>query len=298
MLPLPAKATSRIDLADWLELLAITSRGKTSSPGALERVLQREAIYHDRGRAIEEMLASVVAELEARSGSAGNGYPFDLAGGVLTFRPDAWTTRSTYLFCLGLTNYGNRPDGRGTFPERIFEFVSTGAAGNFIGGEAVRFGSPRHVRELPPAFAAAVEAVSVKLGEGGGFSKRPTHWTKDWGVDLVAWRPLPDRLPGQLVLFGGCASGKDWDEKLSECNPDVWCKAWMSRQPESQILKAFFLPRRLDGADSWTLMSYQAGIIFDRCRLAHWLPALPEESHHGRGIRWTKAAFRDLASRN
>lgn len=296
MLPLPAKVTS-LDLADWLELLAITSRRRLSSPADLERVLQREAIYADRGRATEQMLAAVVAELEARTRAAGSSYPFDFEGGTVTFRSDAWTTRTTYLFCLALTQYGNLRSV-GTFPERLFESVCTEVARNFIGGEAVRFGSPRHASEFEPAFAAAVESICLKLGEGGGLRQRPTHWQKDMGLDVVAWRPLPDRLPGQLVMFGGCASGKDWETKLSECNPDTWCKNWLRVAPASQILKAFFVPRRLEGGDKWTSWSWEAGLIFDRCRIAHWSPSLPTRSPHGHGIRWTKAAFQALASRN
>ena len=107
------------------------------------------------------------------------------------------------------------------------------------------------------------------IGEGEGFRDKSSLASKDGGVDVVAWHDFPDGLPGKLLLFGACASGKDWEDKIDELQPGPFCGEWMLDQPVSPLIKAFFTPHRIEQA-YWSKHSRRGGILFDRCRIASW----------------------------
>lgn len=285
---LPATPTLAVALADWLELLALTSANNTASAGDLTAALVAAALFEDASSdALERKVLSVFGELDRRAASAAPAYPFDVQNvGVLKARDDAWTY-TTYLFCLALSNFGNRPDG-GVYPARAFEVLCRDVAGQFVGGTSVRFGSPRTDVEISREFARAVDQICQLIREGAP-KARLTRSTKDDGVDVVAWREFQDIRPGKLLAFGNCASGDDWDTKLNELQPQSWCASWLSEQLASPVLKLFFLPRRVESEIDWTDHSRRAGVIFDRCRISKMLPQLPDVAPHGDVVGWTKA---------
>ncbi|MGH9429871.1 MAG: hypothetical protein ACRD2L_26605, partial [Terriglobia bacterium] len=148
-----------------------------------------------------------------------------------------------------------------------FEDLSCVAAQNFVGGEVVRFASPRSF--LPGQFSKAVDAVCRLIKEGQGFRGQATLSRQDDTLDVVAWRHFKDELSGKLVLFGQCASGRNWEGKAGELSPRVFCESWMIEKPPSPVLKAFFIPHRVDPL-RWDFINRRAGIVFDRCRIAYW----------------------------
>jgi hypothetical protein len=300
MLPVPL-ATDRLKLADWVELSALLSGDRNVSMGDLSSVLSTGSILDAEDEdaeaalreTIEQRVLGVFNEIETRATAAAEAYPFTLEStGVVTTRIDA-DQFSAYTFCLCLSYAPGKPRIGHLYPYRMFEDLAVVAARNFIGGEAeaVRFASPR--RDLPKAFTPALTHVCTMMAEGST-RVRQQRASKDAKLDVVAWRHFPDRLPGKLLLFGQCAAGDEWENKLGELQPDNFCGAWLSEQPASQRVKAFFIPHRVDKAD-WEDAARHGGLLFDRCRLAYWVHTgvLPTDTVPY--VEWIQGVLQGLA---
>lgn len=260
VIPFPTEATNPIKLADWLELLAILSDDGNSSAGDLHRELKRLA----GGGNLEELVGQVFSELQSRLTGAPNAYPFTLTGTLLT-RRGGWEEFVPYVFCL-LMSFCRNEIRKGKKKERsemLFEKLSCEAARKYLGGNALRFGSPRD--EMPKAFREAVNELCRRIKEGQGCQAKPTRNKKDDGLDVVAWKPFPDGLPGKVILFGQCATGDDWPGKMYECAG--FSKIWVERPGPSEILRSVFIPYRVE-RDLWDDHVVKANVLFDRCRIA------------------------------
>ena len=291
MLTLPHPVTNDLRLADWLELMAVLSADKNSSTGDLERILKRSALFEAAdSETIERKCLAVFSELEGRAIAAADGYPFSLApSGVLQMRADL-NSFPTYMLCLCLSFWKWRqPKGGKIFPRRLFENISRVAAINYLGGEGVRFASPR--TSLSKSFAEAVDELCASLGEGEGFYKQKTGAAKDDTLDVVAWKAFPDGRFGKLILFGQCASGAEQDSKRAELQPAEFCDQWFMRAPTVCMVKAFFIPHRL-ARDEWEKTTRKAGIVFDRCRLARWAHGQEDEADKPGCFEWCSARLR------
>jgi hypothetical protein len=269
MLPLPLPATDALRLADWLEIYALISADENSSRGDLERALVRGSIYERNADVrIEEKCLQVFFELEQRVAATQTAYPFVIDGTTLSVKPDRRLFAS-YLFCLGLSYFGWTPRRNAPInPRDLFEDISCIAAGQYIQGNVLRFGA--RGRASATSFRAAIDQLCQRVGEGIGFKEQATLARKDDKVDLVAWKELgPDRRSSKLVLFGQCASGADWDGKVSELQPKAFWDQWTSDGAISEHIKSFYIPHRIQ-AKKWDFYARKAGVVFDRCRIAYW----------------------------
>jgi len=288
---LPLPATDEIKLSDWLEVYALVSPGGNSSFGDLERALGRAGVLEssDRG-AMERKLADVSYEMQSRQRSASHGYPFAIRGGLVTLR-GAREDFAAYVFCLCLSFLRVwQRRGSQVFPRRMFEELSCVAARNYLGGEGVKFGAPR--AGLPRQFKFAINTLCTLMGEGEQCRVGRVFSAKDDTLDVVAWKHFPDRLAGKLVLFGQCASGADWESKMSELQPESFCQNWLYEQPPSRPIRAFFIPHRIR-PDRWNSFTRKAGIVFDRCRLAYWSQGFPGLARR-EFVRWANSVLRDV----
>ena len=106
MLSLPKKnPTDTIQLADWLEIYALISGDRNSSRGDLESALRTASLFEPEGdEAIQRKILEVFQELDDRTRSAAEAYPFILNGGVLSLR-GKWEEFPAYVFCLCLSYF-------------------------------------------------------------------------------------------------------------------------------------------------------------------------------------------------
>lgn len=286
MIPLPESPTDRLKLADWLEICALLSPDGNSSRGDLESALRAASLLETEGdEAIERKSLDVFRELEDRRKAAERAYPFQIEGSVVK-RTD-WEEYPVYVFCLCLSYFGcQEKKGSKAFPRRWFEHVARDAAQQYLAGEAVRFGSPRLKSELPIKFKDAVEDICRKLKEGQGYKDGGLPDRKDDALDIIAWKHFPDELPGKLILFGNCASEKNWEgSKKTELSPGPFCSDWMIELPRCEIIKSLFIPHRVE---SKRFLSYlkRTGIIFDRCRISYWAYFIGSTSQQGKNRRF------------
>ncbi len=286
MLPFPPSPDDHIALADWLELAAITSRSSTAPAALLERALKASAQLPDpdQDSQIEEAIGGVFSEITDRTIAAGDAYPLSVADDEIELK-NPWESYLPYVFCLVLSYFSNfqmafsvRPSA---YPARWFEQLSRDAAQSYVSGVAVRFGSPREPEELPREFEKAVDFICRHiLMEGLGYKAASVPDDKDAGIDIIACRNFPDRLPGKILLFGQCASGKLWKQKIDDLRPDVFIDDWLQESPRSAFLKSLFIPHRID-RPTFNHTTRHAGIIFDRCRIALWAHCLSTSTIEG-----------------
>jgi len=271
--------------ADWLELVAIGSSDCCGSYHNLTTALRYSGTADAISESVdddEDSLASIAdgvfCELDDRlcacGGRAGT-YPFSIEDQHITLR-DA-PQDYPYVFLLLLSHFGKEANPEGLFGERIFEEVCAKASESYFGGPdpdvcSRAFGFPR--KAFPSGFREAVNALCTELGEGAGAKDRPrARDQKDAKLDVVTWKHFPDRRSGKLIAFGQCATGRAWQDKRSELNAHAWSSHWMRESPIPIPLKLFFVPHRVS-LDDWDLTGRHAGIIFDRCRIAHHATSL------------------------
>jgi hypothetical protein len=167
-----------------------------------------------------EMFDLVIEELTYRQDKLGEAYPFRVIdrGRTLELLPpdlNAEVGRAVYIFCLlasSIRDAGLQPrDAIRAAEYRIgdvFQVCTCLAAGGFIRGEVASFGWPRATGN---GFLPALRQVYERFGFQRVRNELPEGWpdsVKVGGIDVVAWRDHPDRMPGKIYLLGQCASGR------------------------------------------------------------------------------------------
>jgi len=308
--PPPASA-SPTDLADWLELTAVSSADGNASAHDLISAIRRsgtidatieadeldsddplDAMVEREADDLEGIADSAVWELENRSRLLGAGYPFTVTDGVLQVRPDY--DQYTYVFLVALSSFGHAPGWAPESGAELFEGVCQAALVEYLGGagraDSYHFGFPR--RNTSRNFRSALDELCSKMGEGGGCKiPRPlTSSIKDAKLDIAAWIPFSDGRTDHFTVFAQCATGSNWKTKLLELVPLHFWNTWLQEPPGVYPLPAFFLPRHLTD-DEWRLnASGGSQAVFDRVRITQLLPIASPDGLGPRVSAWNRAA--------
>lgn len=295
----PVKA-STATIADWVELAVLANpAGFFKLPGLMRFWdTHREREDSDpEGRSSQEedtdeegpggvdadrFLDAVCDELSDRNTSLEDCYPFVIAksGYRITLKSELTVGQSVYLFCLLLSNCRRGDVLSGTWlpdvePARdLFQACSTVAAAAEVRGCAISFGWPRP-NDNPP-FLSKLKEVYASFGEGipvaAPIPGAEIH-VKDAEIDIIAWRPRPDRSAGTTYLLGQVASGADWTEKTLKGGIDYFHRVWFTRPPASTAAATIFIPFAVPPGNNGTrrdrmeLLSSKFGIILDRLRI-------------------------------
>ncbi len=283
---LPAATAPVEHHADFVELDILRSRHQRMSIASYMRVLdsaaaseiladsEDEPLGQWMDTAAESLAESVFAELDERFNACGKDaecYPFELGADSVAARTNA--ADSVYTFLALLSWFGKDAGPRDLDGEKLFEEVCAMACKSYLGWphpnvRSAVFGFPR--RLAPRGFADAVDELCRALGEGRGCHKnrRLVRTQKDAKLDVVAWREFSDHREGKVILFGQCATGQDWRNKMTELPPPVdWCRYWMLDAPAVSPIRCFFVPHRIE-RQRWVHACLLGGIVFDRCRIA------------------------------
>ena len=141
-------------------------------------------------------------------------------------------------------------------------------------------------------FPEAISALCERLGEGDGYGGESSLNRQDDHLDLVAWKNFPDKLPSKIVMFGQCASGKHWRDKLAELQPEPFWGQWMARAHVSPLVRSFFVPYRIERA-WWRYTAGNSGVVFDRCRIAYWVS--DQQVDYSPYLEWTKGLLASVS---
>lgn len=310
--PVP-KDSTRSALADWLELSALSSDRKQASEASLiglHELYGGESDTSSRaepetGEILDESILEsmqeqslqvVVEEIIYRQQVLQGHYPFQVKPrGVLLAHlksEDQLTIGEwVYLFCL--LSSAIREGGLQTISESIkmriaplFQVCACLAAAGYLSGSVSSFGFPRAQGN---AFLPALQLAYKEFGEGTvrsddnvppGFPSQ----LKDGGIDVIAWKDFPDKLPGKLYLLGQCASGRNWRDKSVTQYIKSFHGNWFIGHPPSDPIKAMFIPftfhhelQDKEDVDFPTLLkssllyeTFTFGVIHDRLRIAYF----------------------------
>ena len=305
----PEQNHTRSANADWMELQALRAADRRSTVGDINGIFdinddaapdgadddphEESILEAGRSRPIDDLFD----ELQYRARVLGEAYPF-----IIETNPPALAQvsnvtstpgRVVYLFCLlasAIRENRLQPVALTARAQariaRVFQVCASIAAGGYLVGDAVSFGFPR---PSGSDFQSALRDAYRRFGAGVVRQTVPSGWptsAKDDGIDVIAWRHHPDRMPGKLYLLGQCASGRNWREK-SAVDRIPQFHGWFSTPPATHCLPSMFIPFTLhrDLPDDPTTAFHallanrhlrdeqRYGIVFDRFRIAHFAGA-------------------------
>ncbi len=270
--------------ADFAEYSALTSLSGSCSfnelvndaklPGSDRGVDGAPEFSGDDGNGTvdyESFAEAVFDEIDNRRKACGGiHYPFNLS--ERSVRTINSTDNSLYTFLALLSWFGTDAGPTRSKPEKLFEEISAKAAEGYLGGprehvKSLAFGHPRG-GNIPKGFRKAVAHLCKSCGEGRSHpnAREGLGDKKDAGLDVVAWRDFDDEKTGKLIIFGQCATGQNWKEKLTELQPDKWCQLWLAEGFLLPVTRSYFVPHVIEN-NKWKEACTMGGLLYDRCRI-------------------------------
>ena len=127
----------------------------------------------------------------------------------------------------------------------------------------------------PGTFKDKINRLCRDIGEGGSFRTLDTGSVdaNDDKLDTVSWLPFADKTRSQLVVFGQCKTGTNWDGMLTQLQPTDFIKRWMREPYLHNPLRAFCVAEAVNRS-RWVGYCVYSGILFDRCRIVDFCEKL------------------------
>jgi len=299
---LPSAQADPHEMADFFELLSYC-RGAVSQRQVLAYLSRIDDNADNTGcddndDENADFLDEVMSELERRGKACGSGYPFclELNGSVLKHLESAKEEKSVLYRYLLLGTRLNMKEKRvhakidGTL---LLEEVADHILKSFLGPRAKSFvfGTANK-----GGFKTKVKRLCRELGEGCNFrnidGKNAPVNANDDKIDTVTWIPFSDSLPGQLILFGQCKTGTNWQDMKTQLQPEAFIKKWLAETILVPPVRIFCISEAADRS-RWKSTNVESGILFDRCRLVDFCEKLPKKLDV-KLRRWTNAAKETL----
>lgn len=262
--------------ADQAELVALRFGKARASSGVRDDAIAdtlEESYSADDGVAEEAWQAQessldtassqILEELERRSKSLGDLYPFSLEGDVLTYEQ---SDSLVYEFLLCTSLSPSLTTGRFKDFPRQFERLATVLTANFLGPNTryCHIGFPNEKKRFKRAVTVAIEESKELRWQPVDDLPDEGPRQGDEGVDYILWKDFGCGRPiGQPFYFGQCACGNDWDSKLNDVSAKFF--KWFSKLKVCPA-KVFAIPFVVPD-NKLTEVARDAGIVMDRLRL-------------------------------
>ena len=284
------------ELADFAELVC-WQQGSTSATaltGLLGRLDENDysgGVPEDEE--IPQYVEEAYLEVERRIEGCGDGYPFALGdkGDTLHIVPNSDTGKYAiykYLLLATRVKMDSNHSHAGIDGTHLFEELSAETCREYFGdrAESMVFGTAAGA----PGFQGKVNDLCVRIREGYGYESHTSSRgnEKDGKLDVVVWKHFSDGLAGKLIAFGQCKTGTNYENTLTQLQPDSFCRKWMRSSPAMTPMRLFFLAEALPRGP-WYNVASDAGLLFDRCRIVDF------SRHISQGVSanvevWTAAA--------
>ena len=120
----------------------------------------------------------------------------------------------------------------------LLEELASEAAREYLGdrAESMVFGTAAGSN-----FQGKVSDLCKRIKDGDGFYRRSSALPLDDKLDVVAWKHFADQLPEKLIAFGQCKTGTNYNDTLTQLQPDVFCKNWLLSPPALTPMRMFFV---------------------------------------------------------
>jgi len=264
---IPGDVVALSTFCDWLEATALFQRGTTLSYPDIVDLLMEDDLCDSQTEGWR-VIGDCTTELNRRARLLRGGFPFRLEANRIV-RRIPWRETPAYSFCILLALARALPDWTSSFGKdfthqgELFEVLSEKALDRLLNGWSVhRTGWSRsrtnHINQV-------VAAVVKVIGEPAGDVYRWTKATaKEAGLDLLCLRPFQDKRAGVPLYLVQCASGRDWEDKLTTPNTDVWEKLIVfAAKPR----RAFCTPFSFLDSEFPMHVNKVQGLLLDRHRL-------------------------------
>lgn len=213
-------------ICDWIEGSALFSEDGSVSASEVVDVLVDEGIYETQEFAWD-LVGSTWEELERRARRLGGNYPLDVEQNKVA-RPKRWQTAPAYSFCLLLSYVRWYPDWSRRYMKdyakhgALFERLTSEALGKAFSAWIVEALGWNGYGSKP--IATLVDHIAEQMRESVGDIDTSviSAKAKDAGLDVICFRSFPDDRPVFPVLLFQCATGKNFEDKLSTPNIDIW----------------------------------------------------------------------------
>ena len=294
---LPTPSSDVHELADFVELLAwikgtTSIREVSAYLGQNDDHEPNEGVEDSQDR-IADTLDEVMHEIEARSDACRGAYPFfeNQAGTVL--RADCAKLNApkgrvySYLLLSTRMNMDKNRLFDGIDGTHLLEQLAECVLRSYLGPGACSlvFGTSQHLR-----FADKVNNLCRVLAEGVAYRRTgPVRRSGDGKLDVVAWKPFSDALPGKLILFAQCKTGTSWRHDVTQLRPDAFWSKWIEEPYGVAPVRAFVVSEA-ESRGRFPETVLDAGLLFDRCRIVDFCPDLNAAFAH-RLDAWTGAAL-------
>lgn len=279
----PSPRSNTHELSDFAELLA-WCRGSVSAREIVAYLGREDDNDNNVGCDDNEdenasELDEVMNELERRSQACNDGYPFrlELEGTVLKFAADgANPKQDVYLYLLLSTrlNMLKSKVHANIDGTALLEEISAHTLRCYLGKDRAKsmvFGTA-----MGNKFEQKINKLCTELREGGCFKNwdsAPVNANDD-RLDAVAWVPFTDGTSNQMVVFGQCKTGTNWETQSTQLQPDAFVKRWTSERAFSLTpVRAYCISEAADRS-RWQGITAYAGLLFDRCRLVDFCDEL------------------------
>lgn len=250
----PALSPTAAEVADWVEYVAL-SRSTSFKRGDLKSAVHLEGL--SAPDVIEEEVWDLLGR---RSELLGSQWPLRAVGSRIRRRSPAPVSLPLYRF-LCLLGFASSEDKE----RRLFEVLVSVLVRQITSGPSLHLGAPAS-SGMDPSFRRRVE----RYVEDSGILKyevkvAPLPDDKDLGLDVATWFPFADRRGVSLHYVVQCATGSDWEGKLSDLNLDVWSDHLHWGVTPVRVFAVPFL--LLLPEAKWVRLARRGGLILDRLRL-------------------------------
>ena len=256
-------------VADWIETLLLAADTTFFSNDRLDDLAGQQGLTAGD-------MSLGIAEMSRREAILGDAYPF----AALDFAVQRRDTDAGMPYVALLLMTATAPVRRLVYPQPpvavtlLIERLAVNAMRSLLGpgAKALRFGIPSDVGR-PTDFNQAVHWLADQMGAPVGTAFRPPR-RADGGLDVVAWRPFPDRRPGMPVMFVQCTVQEEFADKTNDINLDDWA-GWLHL--DVAPTKVLVVPDVLPAGEKRKEVSARA-LVLDRPRVAHLVASAdPEE---------------------
>lgn len=184
-----------------------------------------------------------------------------------------------YLFLLLASCYSNiRRDSDRKKLTSAFERVCVEVLRQYFGArlEAFVFGTAKKKKDRfgggkKKAIRKLSRHTRLSLTNDWRESYQDLSDSGDHGLDVVGWIPFDhsDRADRRFLVFGQCATGKNWETKQFSVHPDWWGAVFQKAAIISSALFISFSWRDASGAWLIPVKLGTRNVLFDRERIVH-----------------------------
>lgn len=292
----PSDSASPHEFADFAEWIAWTEGSASERRVSRNIEVLADNDYYNgvpEDDTTEGKIKDAFAVIRHRVDACRGAYPFEISdtGQTLRLRNESKDERNEgqliyrYLLLatrMDMKNHRRHADIDGT---EILEELSAEVARNYLGerADSMVFGTAEGL-----AFPDKVKKLCERLNEGGGFKGSGHLAVKDGKLDVVAWKHFADRRVGKLIAFGQCKTGTSYKDSFTQLQPNSFCQRWLKTSFVCPPVRMFFLADELS-REQLEDNSWDAGLIFDRCRIVDFSGDIRSDVIDRIG-RWTVAA--------